>query len=37
MRKEMALISESMGKSAEEFIKALKRDAESNAYKFEQL
>jgi hypothetical protein len=35
MRVEMGRLNETLGRNSEEFIKAIKRDAESNAYKFE--
>ena len=37
MRLEIVNLNETMAKNGEEFIKAIKRDAESNSYKFEQL
>ena len=37
MRLEMVGLNETLARNSEEFIKAIKRDGESNAYKFEQL
>jgi hypothetical protein len=35
MRLEMVSLNETLAKNSEEFIKAIKSDAESNSYKFE--
>ena len=35
MRLEMVGLNETLARNSEEFIKAIKRDGESNAYKFE--